>query len=251
MKNIIVHGHRGSKGTSTENTLPSFKDARDAHADFVEFDVHLSKDQELVVFHDFVVSGKLCRDESGNRLTASIPISELTVSELKKLDCGSSDAKIPTLKELIEWKLKEAPGLKLNVEIKNDPTKDLDAKHAKALAKATIDLLKKYDLLKESLVQSFDFNVVRELRKLDVFVKLSCLFEHDADFAKVVVANQAQVASIHHSLVTRDKVQACEEARIEVMVWTVNEEKDWQRVIDAGVMSLITDFPKRLKNYLS
>jgi glycerophosphoryl diester phosphodiesterase len=243
---MIVHGHRGSRGTAPENTLPSFQDAYDAGAEWVEFDIQFCKDKELVVFHDRMISSRICRDESGRPVSEPIPLRDLSVTALKKFDCGRADAKIPTFRELIEWKLKQSRNLRLNIEIKYHASEDIHT-HPRELAENTLKLLREFRLVDESLVQSFDFEVVRALRALDSKVRLSCLFEREADFANVARACDAQVAAVQHQLLDAENVRACQAAGLEVLPWTVNEEKDWQRMVDLGVGSIITDFPKRLK----
>lgn len=49
---MINFAHRGFKGKYPENTMLAFKKAIEAGADGIEFDVHLSKDGELVIIHD-------------------------------------------------------------------------------------------------------------------------------------------------------------------------------------------------------
>jgi glycerophosphoryl diester phosphodiesterase len=62
-----------------ENTLPSMKAAFDAGADIVEFDVHMTKDDQFAVFHDWTLD---CRT-NGQGVTR-----DHTLTELKKLDIG-------------------------------------------------------------------------------------------------------------------------------------------------------------------
>src|SRR6266436_1601144 len=47
-----VQGHRGARGLLPENTLPSFEIALDVGVTSIETDVHLSKDDVAVLFHD-------------------------------------------------------------------------------------------------------------------------------------------------------------------------------------------------------
>ncbi|MFW5966671.1 MAG: glycerophosphodiester phosphodiesterase family protein [Persicimonas sp.] len=58
---IEVHGHRGAAGLKPENTRPSFEAALDAGVDAIECDVHLSKDERVVVWHDPVLKPQKCR----------------------------------------------------------------------------------------------------------------------------------------------------------------------------------------------
>ena len=48
----LVFGHRGSPTHVTENTLPSFEKAIEQGVDGLEFDVRLSQDKKIVIFHD-------------------------------------------------------------------------------------------------------------------------------------------------------------------------------------------------------
>ncbi|MGH7923821.1 MAG: glycerophosphodiester phosphodiesterase [Candidatus Binatus sp.] len=47
-----VFGHRGAAGTHPENTLESFAAALDAGVQYIEFDIHMTRDGEVVVRHD-------------------------------------------------------------------------------------------------------------------------------------------------------------------------------------------------------
>jgi glycerophosphoryl diester phosphodiesterase len=259
---IIVHGHRGSRGTHPENTLPSFQEARDSGAAFVELDVHLSKDGHVVVFHDFEISGKLCRDAFGKPVQGKIPLSELTLEQIQSFECGSAKlsafpsqqpcpgVKIPTLEEVIQWKLNEAPKLNLNIEIKRQTEPVPYRPSAEALAEGVVSLLHRYGIAKTSLVQSFDHSVVRAARRLDAKLRLSCLFEEEADFARITVENDAQVVAPFYRLLNADTVDSCLEAGLEILPWTVNDSDEWERLIDLGVRSLITDYPRKLSEFV-
>jgi glycerophosphoryl diester phosphodiesterase len=260
---IIIHGHRGSRGTHPENTLPSFQEARDVGAAFVELDVHLSKDGHVVVFHDFEISGKLCRDASGEPVRGKIPLGELTLQEIQSFECGSSrlpafpfqqscpGVRIPTLEEVILWKLQEAPRMSLNVEIKREHEDKPYRPSAEKLAESVVALLDQYQLSSSTLVQSFDFDVVRAARRLDPGLRLSCLFEEDADFARITTEMGAQVVAPFHRLLNEAHAEACLEAGLEILPWTVNDPDDWERLIDLGVRSLITDYPRKLGEFVA
>jgi len=77
MKLPLIIGHRGAKGIAPENSLSGFKKAVELGIDGVELDIHLTKDEKLIVIHDMDLK----------RLTGlKIPIKQLTFKELEKYD---------------------------------------------------------------------------------------------------------------------------------------------------------------------
>lgn len=87
---IRTVGHRGASALAPENTVRAVRVAIEHGLDFVEVDVHLSRDGELVVHHDTEVV-----DEHGVRM----PISELSVAELARVPKGDGQV-VPTLAEV-------------------------------------------------------------------------------------------------------------------------------------------------------
>jgi len=109
--------HRGAMDTYPENTLVAFQAAIDQGAHMIEFDVHITADQKLVIIHDDSID----RTTNGHGQVA-----EKTLGELKKLDAGSwmhdkfKGEQVPTLSETLSmmplniWlnvHLKDAPGI--------------------------------------------------------------------------------------------------------------------------------------------
>jgi len=96
---FIVIAHRGATGYAPENTLPAIKKAIGLGANYIEIDVHQSKDEAVVVIHDYSV------DRTTN---GSGKVLDLTLEELKTLDAGSwydssfAGTQIPTLDEAID-----------------------------------------------------------------------------------------------------------------------------------------------------
>ena len=94
-----ICAHRGAMQSHPENTIAAFKEAIRLGAQMIEFDVRLTKDNELIVIHDETVN----RTTNGSGL-----VNELTLSEVRKLDAGSWKSKefvgekVPTLKETLQ-----------------------------------------------------------------------------------------------------------------------------------------------------
>jgi glycerophosphoryl diester phosphodiesterase len=143
----------------------------------------------------------------------------------------------------------------LNIEIKRVETKTGRLRSVEDMAAAVASVLRKdyfiENHMNSTLVQSFDHDVVSAMRKLMPHVRLSCLFEAEADFAKVATAHQAQVAAVHYPLLNAENVKRCQDAGLEVLPWTANDAAEWTRLISIGVRSIITDYPRKLKDFLT
>ena len=107
---ILIAGHRGNPSVLPENTLDSFKSAVKCGVDMLETDIHLTKDNVLILMHD----DKADRTTDGEGL-----IREKTYDEVKKLNAGTEaqPLAVPTLREFLEY-CAGIPGLLLNLEIK-------------------------------------------------------------------------------------------------------------------------------------
>tara|TARA_Y100001972_G_C7659337_1_gene332315 strand:- start:2487 stop:3374 length:888 start_codon:yes stop_codon:yes gene_type:complete len=110
-----VCAHRGAMMTPPENTLSAFKAAIESGAHMIEFDVHLTKDSQLVVIHDYTVDRTT--DGTGK-------VADLTLDQIKELDAGSHKSakfvgeKVPTLSEVLEVM---PVNIWLNVHLKGSP----------------------------------------------------------------------------------------------------------------------------------
>src|SRR5215813_4818379 len=109
---------------SPRKTLPSFQEAIRAGADFIEFDVAVTRDNVPVISHDPVINLEICQGSGGKR-----PIHEITLDEVRQYDCGSLKPKafprqiavpgtrIPTLEEVFD--LAKSSTIRFNIEIKS------------------------------------------------------------------------------------------------------------------------------------
>jgi glycerophosphoryl diester phosphodiesterase len=143
-KFLCGYAHRGLHGNGVvENSLNAFKLAVDNNFG-IELDVQLSKDGEVVVFHD----------DTLNRMTGvDKKVIDLTLAELKELTLKDSDQKIPTFKEVLALVDGKIP---LLVEIKGD---SLDTSVCPKVA----EVLKEYK--GDYLIESFNPFIVREMKK--------------------------------------------------------------------------------------
>ena len=134
----LIAGHRGYKTMYPENTMLSYRKARELGVDMLEIDLRLSRDGQLVMMHD----GTIDRTTDGHG-----EVKSFTLKELQGFDAGWGE-RIPTFEEFLDWV--QPTGLFLNVEIKTKTHEAVD----KAVA-----LLERYRMLEPSVITCFDADI--------------------------------------------------------------------------------------------
>lgn len=213
-------GHRGVMGVEPENTLRSFVRADREGLDGIELDLHLSKDGELVVMHDETVDRTT--DGSG-------AVGDLTLEELRKLDAGQGE-RVPVFEEVLE----AVPGRPVQAEIK-------DVAAARVLA----GVLRARDLLDRVSVLSFHDQALSEIRELLPQARTVLVAERTAaDIVPRAQAVGARLVSLELRTLTLEAVELCQAAGIDVMAWTVNNQRDLDLARALGLVGAVTDFPE-------
>lgn len=232
---VGITAHRGSSSKAPENTLAAFEQAIDDGADYVEFDVRLTRDKEVVVSHD----NNLRRLTKLNRA-----LSEMTLEEAQLVDVGSwfgdvfVDTRIPTLDEVINL---TQGRIKLYVELK--PAR----RDEKALAAAVIDKLSAVPN-DEIVLASLSPVALGEAKRLAPQL-------HTTLFAQFVVRGGMDLRlfdalGLRHNRVTPGSVRTARHHGYELHTWTVNGQAEMSRLIDLGVDNIITDRPDLLDEVL-
>jgi len=204
--------------------LKSFQKAIELKADYIEFDVHQSKDGEIVIVHDAYVSHM-----DGQKYF----IRDMIMKEIKSFDIGEGE-KIPTLKELI----KMAKGnISLQCEVKGPNfSKDL------------IELLKQDNLIESSILSSFMFSELIALQSLEPNLKLGLLIpsvigsSHKLmKYTQKAINNNFYAIHPYFKLINEEFIKFAHNNGLKVNVWTVNEENNMRKLINLGVDGIITD----------
>ena len=97
---MLIFAHRGDSGNYPENTLESYRSAAAISPDYIEADIRLSADGEVVISHD----NNLKRTGRTDR-----NISDMTLSEIKTIDICFADkfgdkyspCRVPTAREAL------------------------------------------------------------------------------------------------------------------------------------------------------
>src|SRR5512135_2177267 len=175
--------HRGGAGLYPENTLAAFRDAVARGCDGAELDVQLSKDGEVVVFHDFKLKPEICR-LNGKWIEKPTPlIKDLTLAELRAYDIGRHNPasayakarphsmpidgeKIPTLAEVLEVTAEVNKPFVLQVELKTSFFDRSVSSDPAALAEASVAVLRKANYLDRTIFVGFDWAGLLHVKKI-------------------------------------------------------------------------------------
>ena len=226
-----VLAHRGFADGHAENTIGAFRAALDVGADILETDVHLSKDGQVIVAHDADLSR-----------VAGLPglVSDYTASELAGIDVGFGEG-FPTLVEALE----AFPGAKFNIDLKVPEVID-----------PFVDVVSQMNAHDRLLVASFDeASRARAVSKLPGVVSSatsghiiegrlrSWLGLSGATWTMPPEIRALQVPPAHWgmALVTPSLVRMAHQKGLEVHVWTINDARDMERLLEMGVDGIVTD----------
>lgn len=236
-----IYAHRGASGTYPENTLAAFQATAQLDIHGVEFDVHLTKDGELVVIHD----EKVDRTSDGTGY-----VKDLSLAELRAFDFGSwfstefAGEKIPTLEEVLG--IFQTTSHHINIELKSDIFA------YEGMGQKVLYEIEKMGMADRVVISSFDHEAVREFKKAAPHVEVAILTMEvlvDAyDYARVIPAD-----ALHIFLPTAMRKMA-KEALVKgaiLRVYTVNEEEHAQALQQVGVHAIFTDYPERMKQVLT
>jgi glycerophosphoryl diester phosphodiesterase len=251
-----VHGHRGARALYPENTIPGFIYAIEAGADFIELDVLATADDALVACHDPVLRRRVYSGPGGPR-----KIREMTLEQLRRWDCGSRTnlrfprqrpvpgVCIPTLEEVFD--LAPLGQFGFNIELKSFPRRPSLGAPPERLAALAVEAINRRNLAARVMVQSFDFRVLSEVRRLAPGILLSALCPLGArSLASTGASAGTRIVGPYYRLVTPARVAAAHRAGLSVIPWTVNRPRAWERLVRAGVDGIITDDPEALVMHL-
>ncbi|MCE8021249.1 glycerophosphodiester phosphodiesterase [Halomonas sp. MCCC 1A11036] len=251
---VTVIAHRGSSVAAPENTLAAIEQAIEDRAHYVEIDVRLTADGEVVLYHD----------RSLQRLTGDPRnLQEMTLEELRTFDVGSwfGDAfvgeRIPTLDEAFAA-VRDSSALM--IDMKPDPGAEaalveavLAALQREAEARRTC--LTRVAPAEASRCGNPDVAGETRLAVMSASV-LELIKEREPDLRVTLLAQLVMPGTLdrrsfdalglRHNRITENEIRLARELGYEVHAWTVNDRARMSQVIDLGVDAIITDHPDRL-----
>lgn len=220
---VIAHRGYWDTNASSQNSLKALEKAHEIKVYGSEFDVHMTKDGVLVVFHDDRIDGRR--------------VQELNYADLTKARLLNGE-KIPTLEAYLK-KAKKLSGLQLIFELKSHSTPELN----REAARKSVEMIEEMGLGHCTEYITFNLDAGKE------FIRIS---PHTPVFYLNGELDPAQLKELgfagldYHVNVMKKNPQWFKEARdlgLKTNVWTINDPATLKEMKDHGADFITTDAP--------
>jgi glycerophosphoryl diester phosphodiesterase len=206
---VIVVGHRGCALLEPENTLRGFRRALALGCDYLETDVRLTRDGQLVLMHDETV------DRTTN---GSGRVADLTFAEIRALDAGQRE-QVPTLAEALVVVRGQA---QLLCELKGEGTAD-----------EAVRVVREAGTEREVVFTTFDLSRIRRVKEIDPNLRTGAIFTSPPpDFARQARAVGAEGVGVNYRHQSTGIIAAAHEEGLLIRAWNPDTEGDIQAMID-------------------
>ncbi len=220
---IYVVGHRGAAGVEPENTIRGFRYAVELGVDYCECDVHLTKDNRLIVMHDETV------DRTTNGTGA---IRDLSFAEIRSLDAGKGE-QVPTLDEVLEV-LRDK--VILLIELKGAGVEE-----------QAVQIVKEMQMDSQVMFTCFHLDRIRKVKSLDSSLKVGAIFGNPPeDASQQALDAGASGIGIHYKNLCKEMVEDAHRHGLDVRAWNPDTVPEMQAMIELGVDGVSSNRPDLL-----
>nr|WP_231977648.1 glycerophosphodiester phosphodiesterase [Mycobacterium sp. E2989] len=280
-----LQAHRGGRGETTEESLRAFAKALELGVDTLELDVNITRDGQPLVWHDPTIDAEKCAD-TGPAFTGDPQypyvgklVHELTVAQIRTLDCGRRLAEFPDAEVVRGNKIAVLPevfaladsyhaAVRYDIETKvaaDRPGTSADPQQFVDVILAAVRSAGKLDRVE---IESFDWRTLPLVHRAEPSIPLVALYNEqtwspgspwlagvdagavgDPMLGALLVG--ANVVSPRYALVAGAAyVDHAHALGLKVIAWTVNDAGAMREQIGYGVDGIITDFPTLLRGVL-
>lgn len=228
-KNVKYIAHRGFSKLAPENTIPAYEIAGRYNFWGAETDIHTTSDGFWICMHDSTV------DRTTNGIGR---INELTLKQIQSMviDTGNNiskyeNLKVPTLQEYLSCCIRN--NLYPVIEIKRaKKRRDYDS---------FISILREYNVEKECVVISFDYDALEEVRKRSKDIYIQFL----ADITEKNILKIKSLGNVgfdcKYTTLTKELIERAHEEKMLVNCWTVDEYDHAENLVNMGIDMITTN----------
>lgn len=264
-------GHRGTRGLMPENTIPAMEKGIAVGANTVELDVHISKDGQVLVYHDESFNPDYTSMPDGSEIPKDqrkkYTFYQLNYPEIRKFIIGRKDypafpqqqrmdCYTPLLGEMIDsveayTRAHHFAPVYWLVEIKSkEKTDGYEQPAPEEYVKILLPVLDAARLGHRLIVQSFDRRPLQVIHRQRPDIQLGFLTEDkNKSFGENIreLGFDPAFYNPNYHLVTPALVKQCHDKKILIEPWTVETPEIMQQMKGLGVDGIITDYPNLLQ----
>lgn len=250
---VLVIAHRGASEKAPENTLLAFEEAIKTGADYIETDVHQTKDGKLVIMHDLSVNRTCEINDALKKKTGdkNVLIKNISLNDFLSLKIKGEAFSPPTLDSAIKLINGRC---KLLIELKKGSI------YYPGIESNVLEIIKRNNAERwVNIIHSFDKATLFELQKQKTGIKLQKLivfrfplgsFNYSTKVERDNFSNW-QGVNCYYRFTSRRLIKKLHSQGKTVYSWTVNERKWAKKLINRGVDGIITDNPAMIKEILA
>ncbi|WP_430341086.1 glycerophosphodiester phosphodiesterase [Rossellomorea vietnamensis] len=253
---ILNIAHRGGSGYAPEHTLPSYQLGDEMGGDYIELDLQMTKDGELIAMHDETLD----RTTNGTGL-----VKDYTLDQIKELDAGSwfnemypekakseyNGLQVQTLEEVIQHFGKNKH---YYIETKSPEVYP-------GMEEKLLKILKDYHLTRQNgpsskvIIQSFSEASLQKVHEMNEDIPLVQLidYKNKATITDEELDHYEEYAAglgMSFKKIDEEYVDKVREHDLLIHPYTVLEKEDMKRLIEWGVTGMFTNYPDRLEEVL-
>ncbi|MBO5051763.1 MAG: hypothetical protein J6D31_06140 [Clostridia bacterium] len=210
---VPIIGHQGStfSNETQPNTIHGFDWAMSKGAKTVEFDVHLTKDEKLVLMHDTTIQGTT----NGTGTIANMTLAEIQQYKVD-VHTGAPAQPIPTFLDVLEWA--KDKDIVLTIEIKA---------YSEKLVELVAEQIAQYELWDKCRVACGSDEMIKKMRELcptvhAAFVSSTSLLSYDTIVSRALNANAAYFAK--YDFYDYDLLEDLAHRGISTNLWTPDSD---------------------------
>lgn len=242
-----LYAHRGASAERPENTMPAFERAVEIGVDALEMDVHLTRDEQLIVVHD---------DTAARTTGAQVAWGEVDLAEARRLDAGwhflAKDGSRPFAGKAIgvprfEEVLEAFPRMRINVDLKGDRAVEL-----------MLELIRRKHAEDRVTLASFQLRTLVQIRRLGyggetalsqgevaTLLGLPAMLWRQLPFTGTAAQVPVRAGRIHFDRAAF--IAKCHSIGLRVDFWTVDDRDEAARLLALGADGIITNDPTAVR----